>query len=69
MFGPSKNIVIFDLMLNTELIRTEYAKKCGNFLEAQFITINDTDYMISLNENDDVLSIWQIDKIKRTIKV
>lgn len=39
LFGPCRNVTVFDLMLNVEIIRTEYIKKCGAFAEAQFVTI------------------------------
>jgi hypothetical protein len=41
LFGQCRNIIVFDLMLNTEIIRTEYIKKCGPFIEAHFLTIGD----------------------------
>lgn len=49
LFGPCRNIVVFDLMLNTEIIRTEYIKKCGAFVEAQFTSLGDSEYMVTLN--------------------
>ena len=69
LMGPSRNIVVLDLILNTVVLKTQYQNKCPPFTHCTFINYEGSELMLTLNENETSIYGWAIDKIKRTVKV
>lgn len=69
MMGPNRNIVVYDLMLNTEIVRTQYSNKSPPFINCNFLNHDGNQLIVTLHENEPELYIWNIDKIKKSVKV
>lgn len=69
LFGSCRNVVVLDLMLNVEIMRTQFNKMCPDFLEAVFVKGGDESVMVTLSENENNLFAWIIDKGRKTVKV
>lgn len=69
MFGPRRNIVVFDVILNAEIIRTQYQAKSPAFTHSCIVYIDGTEFLITLCQNESEVYSWMIDRSKRTVKV
>ena len=51
LMGPNRNIVVYDLLLNAEIIRTQNNIRSPAFIQSNFINYDGNDLMVTLNEN------------------